>query len=305
MNQFEKTLKWILWGGYIFFFLMTFKGRVEAHWTLFLIIPSLYFGYGYLFNNNKLKKILYALFPLTILLLLFARLVVSVDFFPTSKYTLWIIDEFHNKPKWAKAIHQKSGDVPVLFMNSYRKASLYEFYCGSQGMSLNNIMGRKNQFDIWDYEDKVRGKKVMLIPNYFMNNFDSIPNVYEKVQYTFIHNFQSFSKIKITPLNKYYEVKSGKEFNIEIKINNTSKSKLDFGSNKEYPSYICYQFFDGNKFVSENQTSFEFFNNMIGNIYTINVVAPANPGNYGLYFSIKTGWLPPTINSDRYKVKVI
>ena len=95
------------------------------------------------------------------------------------------------------AIKEHAGDKPVAFMNSYQKASLYSFYAASEGFTINNIMGRKNQFNIWQSENKYRGQSVFLIPNYDVTEFDTINGVHKRLRYTIIDNFQSYSCLKI------------------------------------------------------------------------------------------------------------
>ena len=300
-NQFEKTLKYLFWIGYIFFFLMTFKGRVEAHWTLFTIIPALYFGYHFLIQTIKRQKMIHVFLYVSVGLIFLSRILVAVNV-DTKNYSLIaeITKSFRNKGKM-QAIYQESKNLPVAFMNSYQKASLYEFYSGSKGFSLNNIMGRKNQYDLWNVEDKYRGQTIMLVPNYTAHRFDSIKNISEDVRYTFINNFQSYSKVQITPINLQQQVSISDTLNIKIRFREFTN--IDFKRNNKYPSYISYQFFIGDKRIKQG-VGFKIENSTLHKNQELKVITPNIKGKYKLHFSIITGWLPPTINSKSYEIEL-
>jgi len=67
--------------------------------------------------------------------------------------------ETHGNKEWVNDLKSKSGGIPIIFENSYRRSSMYEFYSGIPAISLNNYMYRKNQYSIDDSEERVRGKK--------------------------------------------------------------------------------------------------------------------------------------------------
>lgn len=300
-NQFEKTLKYVFWILYVFFFLLTFKGRVEAHWTLITIIPAMYFGYHFLIQNTKNQKAIRFLFYLSLGLILSSRVLISIDIDSNkSPMIATLTKSFRNKNKMV-AIHNESNNLPVAFMNSYQDASLYQFYTGSESFSLNNIMGRKNQFDLWSTEDIYRGQKIMLILNYNNKKFDSIKNISETLRYKFINNFQSFSTIQIIPIDLKETANASDTLNIKIQFE--TKNKVDIENNKDYPSFISYHFFKGDQLIKQGE-HFRIDNQKLNNVNNLKVGTPTNPGKYRLHLSIRTGWLPPTINSNSYKIEI-
>src|SRR5690606_380789 len=60
-------------------------------------------------------------------------------------------------------LKEQVGDLPVVFINSYRDASVYAFYSGSDVYSANDAYRRKSQFDLDSSEWKVQHKKVALL----------------------------------------------------------------------------------------------------------------------------------------------
>jgi hypothetical protein len=301
-NQFEKTLKYIFWILYAFFFLLTFKGRVEAHWTLITIIPAMYFGYHYLIQYTKNQKAIRFLFYISLGLILSSRILISIDMDSNNNSIIATLTKsFRNKSKMI-AIHNESNNSPVAFMNSYQNASLYQFYTGSESFSLNNIMGRKNQFDLWNAEDIYRGQKIMVVLNYNNKKFDSIKNISETLRYKFINNFQSFSTIQIFPIDLKETANTSDTLN--IKVHFKTKNKVDIEkSNNDYPSFISYHFFKGDQLIKQG-VHFRIDNQKLNSVNNLKVVTPNDPGKYRLHLSIRTGWLPPTINSNSYEIEI-
>jgi hypothetical protein len=164
-------------------------------------------------------------------------------------------------------------------------------------------MGRKNQFDIWNVEDKYRGKKIMLIPNYEIKELDAIPDIQESYKYTIIDNFQSFSKIRIRTLDIRNEASASDTLKIKVTLENRKNDEIDFEVNKDYPSYISYHFFKGKELVKENNI-LKLSNGMLNKEIELRIVVPDKAGKYELSLCVRTGWLPPTINSDNHTIKV-
>lgn len=302
-NSFEKTLKFIFWTIYIFFFIMTFKGRVEPHWTFIAIIPALYFGYEFLETAGFKKIILVLVFGTSILLIIVCRILILSNFIISKDMPISSISEqFHNK-EFMFLIKKKAGNNIVAFMNSYQKASLYNFYTSKVAFSINNIMGRKNQFDLWECEDLYRGKKVMVVLNYDEKAFDTIDNIYPAIYYKFVNDFQVFSKIKIVPLYLNSKVKPNTTENIVVKILNPSGDTVDLERNKEYPTQINYCFFKDNMEAFEGN-GITLSNSNINHYLLLPINFPKEEGKYSLYFSLRTGWLPNTYNSKRYTIYI-
>ncbi|MFT6814342.1 MAG: 4-amino-4-deoxy-L-arabinose transferase-like glycosyltransferase, partial [Sphingobacteriales bacterium] len=162
-SEFGRTLKFILIGTFIFFFLASFKGWVEGNWTAPLLIPMIILGYKSLGTNENLRKWFLRFAIPMIILIIPARVYFVYDFLP-EKYSLRT--DIHNWKTWAEELKKVAGDHPVVLQNSYQKASKYAFYSGgSMVHSSNNHWYRKNQFDIWNFEEQFQGDSVLFIAN--------------------------------------------------------------------------------------------------------------------------------------------
>ena len=287
-NAFEKSLQFVYWGGLLFFLVMTFKGRVEPHWTLLCLFPGIYFTYRYLEKHLSARKIFYYSLPPAYIIILLAR--VFFIFTWDSPTQLKELSDYHHNKKWVQAIHRQLGDLPVAFMNSYQKPSLYYFYSGVEAFSLNNIQGRKNQFDIWDFENKYRGKTVAVIPNYDIP-VDTIAGTHGQFKYVIIENFQVFPKIQLELLSelkeKYHAFDSLK---LDLKIQNnylsTYKENIDLNANKEFPTYIYYHFEQDNKVIFGNKTTVKLENQMLDTDVPVSIFILIYHSENTHYFSL-------------------
>lgn len=209
-----------------FFFLSSFSKKTQAQWFLPIVIP--FFLLTYQSSEHKLeqKKYLRILLLSNLIILCIGRLFLAFE--KLSPISL----ETHGHAKWVNALVQKAGDRPVLFKNSYQRASVYQFYSGQKASSLNEIRYRNNQYGLRGYEEFREAKEVVLVKKTSVNAFDSIaykdnslfylkylqqPRIYEKLEWNFensvltLQNKHTFSiplqncEIKLARLNSYKE----------------------------------------------------------------------------------------------------
>jgi len=227
-NLFNKSLKYIFTGFLIFFFISSFRYRVEPQWTAVICVPALIL----LFNNiefkpwlrNYIKWVTIFLFPLFIV----ARLAAAIDFLPFS----FLKNEFHNKKQWANDISAIAGDRPVVFTNSYQQPSVYTFYTGKLAYTLDNLSYRKTQYDLWDFEEQVHGKEVLYVPHLFSDTYKKnlTKIVLSKGDSAFVkifRNFQSLQKECVILNSEKYTFSRSDTNVIHLKIFNPYPYPID------------------------------------------------------------------------------
>ena len=302
-DLFDKAMKYNLAGVIIFFALMTFKGRVEINWVIIVLIPLLYLGYKQLADNQTYHKLLRVTLLPTFILILVVRIFMVYDFLPAK----WQFEnDFHGYKSWAGKVKERAAGRLVLFMNSYQYASEYEFYTGDPTFTLNNMMGRKDQYYIWNLENQWQGKDVFLVPNYDVYGhprFNTARGIYQEWP---INNFRSASNVDITFTEKTVKARVGGTINVPFLIKKTGNNNIDFESNKDYPAFIHIHYYDDRKMIKEADTDFRITNSILNSpqTSTVSVPVPDKPGKYHLYLSIKCGELPPAINSGGLEVVV-
>ena len=158
-NATEKAMYWSLIGTYGLFFLSSFRSRTEANWTILLMAPLIVLSYQYLSQHTNKAKWIYRLLPYSIALVLLVRIYMILDiqalkFMPK--------DEFHKNREWAAAIKKKANGLPVVFTNSYQRASKYWFYAGDTSFSLNTHRYRRSNYNFWPMEEQLQGRRLMI-----------------------------------------------------------------------------------------------------------------------------------------------
>ncbi|MFK7812876.1 MAG: ArnT family glycosyltransferase [Maribacter sp.] len=220
-NTFQKALTFLTWGVLIFFFVSSFSKRVQAQWTIVIAIPMILLIFNFIVENETVRKWFYRLGIANIVILLFLRVgLIYEPIFP-------VVFETHGNKKWVERLEYDVWDNPVIFENSYRNAPMYEFYSGRKAISLNNILGRKNQYSIDGAEASVQNKRV-----FYATEYTRIPGfAYSlptgKLFYgEYIDNFESFRRLKCIieedelefNLNKTYEMKIYNPYEVDIPL---------------------------------------------------------------------------------------
>jgi hypothetical protein len=195
----ERAMKYTMIGTYIAFLISTYKGRVEANWTVAALIPLMVLSHRYFVQNYQLKKWVYRSIPITILLIVAIRLYIMSWFPPVS----WIKrNEFHGNREWATEMHNKAGNLPVVFVNTYQMASKYWFYSGTPAFSLNSPYYRRNNYNLWPVEDSLIGKPVYIDVPDNPKDYEWLfkPNGWPFPKEGIYEGFFSFSRVLFTSI---------------------------------------------------------------------------------------------------------
>lgn len=283
-NTFQRALKFNVIGIFTFFFISSFKGLINVHWTA-IAIPSM-LCLAYLFIDNLKKYRLY------INLLLIANLLFIIamrtDFILNIRKFMSYNEE--NPKLMTSIIKQKSQGNPVVFQNSYNDPSFYWFYQHEKSYGVNTILYKKTQFNyLPGLESEFRGKTVCYVSFSPINKSSQKVDIPKGFTYfvTMIPDFATFDtglKVRADDL-KYLD--AGKDNTIKINIDNTldSASMKIFREkggyltlnviNKIDAGDIVYKYDKPLNFSDKEPLSFTF-------------KAPAQKGKYRCIFSFKT-----------------
>ncbi|RDY59501.1 ArnT family glycosyltransferase [Flagellimonas nanhaiensis] len=190
-DKFSKALVYLTYGVLIFFFISSFNRRVQAQWAIVITIPLIIMTFNRLVEHERSRKWIFRIGIVSTLLLLYARAwLVYPSLFPLHYET-------HGNKIWVNELRSKSGGIPIIFENSYRRAPMYEFYSGIPTMSLNNYMYRKNQYTIDGSEENVRGKKVLYVSKYRKSGDIKYMHLDSTVFYgVFMDDFQPYRRLE-------------------------------------------------------------------------------------------------------------
>lgn len=302
-NLFLRALKFNFIGFMAFFFLMSFKGHVEPHWTAVAYIAGIVLTTISIQNNEKAKKWLRVLVLPTVLLFLLIRFILIFDVLPDS---VKIDKDFHNWDAWADVIKKRADGKKVVFVDSFQRPSKYAFYTGGDFVHvLNSIHYRKNQFDIWHGEDSIQGRSVLLMKSYIPN--DTLITSNGEFRIKDYDKFYSYFNIKIKPDCKRIKAVPEQELDISIEIENTRNDTLKFRSSEPgFAPRIVLNFHDGKHFLSPQQLQFLTGDILVGESEEMNLhfTAPPVKGVYYCYLSINNDRLRPPLNSKPFELIV-
>jgi hypothetical protein len=186
-------MKWSFAGIYVLFFMATFKGRSEANWTVPAWIGMIVLAHQYLNANPRKAAWVYKLLIPSLVLVMAARIYMLLDIPPSP---LIKKDEFHKNRAWAMAIQEKAAGLPVVFTNSYQRASQYWFYSGDTAFSLNNVWYRRSNYNAWPLEARSFGKPTVIFSgdNYLFFT-DTVKNSRRMIGAARVDSFYSFSQL--------------------------------------------------------------------------------------------------------------
>lgn len=153
-NRFERGLRFIFVGFFLFFWLMAFRGHVEPHWTIVCMIPMVVLLYRNTLVNIKLEKYTQRFILPSLLLILAFRIALITPL--AARFG------FGGKEAYFKAIEQVASDNPVVFRGSFQEPSLYHYFTGKESSSLKAHYDRKTQFDLWQFDTAWMGKPVFI-----------------------------------------------------------------------------------------------------------------------------------------------
>ena len=202
-DGFEKALKFTLIGIYSTFLLSSFRGKVELNWPLPALIPMIVLSHQFIIDKiswiKPLRLIAFVSFPLII----GGRLYLAVDIGPDNSTK----GRFHNNKASAKTVAEKTGDLPVVFNNSYQRASLFWFYSGKPSHSHNPYWDRRNNYNFWPTESNLLGKQVFIADIYDVHTFpDSVKTKKGWVGFRLDTLYAGLGGMKLEINNRYIQM---------------------------------------------------------------------------------------------------
>ena len=223
---FERGLYFLSIGFLAFFWVMTFRGHVEPHWTLAATIPMILLVYKYSLQNHKLYRFVKNWVTPTIILIFIVRVVLVTDLLPEKL-------GFHGKKAKDKKIEEVAGDLPVVFTGSFQKPSTYHFFTGKESFVLSGVDSRQTQFDILQKELQYQGE-----PVFICKDIPEKSTIYTIDGYSFpgyiTQNFQSVNRLKIDYELSETNLAAGDTIQIGFTIKNPTEHDINF-NHEEFP----------------------------------------------------------------------
>jgi hypothetical protein len=236
-NSFERALKFVWFGFFFFFLYSTLNTTPQAQWTIVGLIPLVVIAFPFFIDNEKWRKWLFVLFGLNFVVIISVRiLLMNPSLSPLELEPQW-------SNNWVEKLKQKTEGKPLVFVNSYRGASVYNFYTGIQTHSYSALKGRKSQYDLNDFEENMQRQNVYAagtliegIPVAKRNkSSDKWINIIP------IENYRSFEKLPCAILEPTFQVHENELFDFSFTVKNSYSDTIDWSNT------VFYGVFQGEK----------------------------------------------------------
>jgi 4-amino-4-deoxy-L-arabinose transferase-like glycosyltransferase len=297
-DRFQKSLKFSFVGVLAFLALMSFRAWIEANWSAGIFIPLLLLSWEYVRTRPRWRFWTLRLALPGLLLALGLRLHLVAPFVPGLNA---IRNEVQGWEEWAGQIAAIAGGEPVAFTNSYARPSKYTFYTGKLAAPLNNFAYHGTQYEIWGYEDSLRGRDVWLFTGGYCLGCETVKTATgQSFYYKRLRNFQSYQRVRISGMPAKSAYAAGDTALLRLRLENGYPGPLLFQPDAEMPPALGVHFLrDGGYFTSRDNLlplSGLTLDDSLGVVLRVPLDLP--PGEYEWICSVQTGWLFSTINGS-------
>jgi hypothetical protein len=222
-DPFKKAMIFSILGFYIFFFIMSFKNRIEAHYTTAITPLLIIATYPIISNDPVLKKWFKRLsLPIIIIFFLF-RFYLAADFIPNFGQ---VKISFYNHKSAADEVKKMADGKKVASFNNFAFPGIYEFYTGDPVIHMATPGYRYCQFDLWDEEAAGEGEPLLV---YIPDRMDTTDNITltngRKARLIVTPKFQSLKHLTIKHSN---ETLTSDNLTLEITLTNESGHIIEF-----------------------------------------------------------------------------
>lgn len=299
-DKYERGLRYTLIGLYVFFFLSSFRGKVEINWTAPVLIPLFILSFQYLNAKSKWFSVLYKTLPVSIFIVLAARLVMIADILPIKN----IQQRYHAWKEWPAEMKRLTEGMPVVFSNSYQRASKYWFYTGQTTYSQNLYKEHRNQYNFWPIEDSLLGKDIYYLDIYDLHRFpDSLKSPIGWIGYRRDSSFSSFSKIQIIPEMKKIRANPLDTVLLEATPSMPGNYRTYLNSRDDLYGKVMLAVFNKKGWLMDWETGIGVRDLAAGK-FAVKIFPQLPKGKYELMFAIAVAGYHPTHNGPKFSLTV-
>jgi hypothetical protein len=281
-------------GILLFFFLTSFKGEVQLHWTLIAYVPLSMLALIHFAQPGATPAWFRRLAIINIGLIIFVRLLL-ISGLPVLKQ-MHALRIFYDFKDWAKIIHNKAGDNYVMFNEGFQNPSKYNFYNNTlKGFDYDPRYYRRTQYEFWPIEDSLQHKRAYYVLEHPQPGFstDTIVTPAGTWYGGWINDVRTYQKVEFKTTEKLETVSRGEQKVFNLTFKNPYTVPISF-SNKGASHQVVFEasFLVDTDVISSEQADSSFYNISLkpGETasFVFKVTAPAKPGKYELVFSLRT-----------------
>ena len=216
-DKFQRALLFNILGFYVLFFLLSFKNRIEAHWSAAIMPMLMLLTYPLIAGDSRIKVWFKRLAIPVIVLMLLYRAYLAIDAIPNIGYTKIT---FYNREEHALEIKERANGMKVGFFDNYAAISNYIFYTGDSAVHLSTPTYRFCQYDLWNEEKYAEGDPLFTVQSKHHNP----PNLTRMATgqlkgFVYIEKFQSLNGLQLQ-LKRVFKEKDKWRFEFILTNNN-------------------------------------------------------------------------------------
>jgi hypothetical protein len=263
-DPFRRAMIFSILGFYIFFFIMSFKNRIEAHYTTAITPLLIIATYPIVSENPVLKKCFKRLaIPVVVIFFIF-RFYLAADFLPNFGQ---VKISFYNHKSASEEIKQMADGKKAASFNNFAFPGIYEFYTGDPAIHMAAPGYRFCQYDLWDEETAGEGEPLLV---YIPDRMDTTNNITlkngKRAKIIAIPKFQSLKHLVLTNNGGIVnndsltlKIKLINEFDHIVEFNHPSVPAIGFMQKKiEISSTPLFQITGKEQIASGEQISFKY-----------------------------------------------
>jgi hypothetical protein len=280
-------------GTLLFFFIATFKGESQPHWTLIAFAPLAMLTL-IRFKQIGQPKWFYPVAIINLIFIVSLRLCIMLHVPVVTN--IGQIKSYYGFKEWARQVKQKAGDAYVIMDNGFQNPAKYDYYTNSlKGFSYDSRYYRRTQFEIWPIEERMQHQRVYYLLDYPAKGYttDSIKTTAGTWYAEWVDDVRTYQKVKIDPGYRHLKLLAGEKKDIDLTITNPYPYTVNFSdkiSKHEVVLGAC--FFKGDSLLFAQRAD-PAFNNIVlkpgeSFHFIFNLNTPVKKGKYDLIFSIRT-----------------
>lgn len=296
---FQKNLYFQVAGFIGFFFLMSFRGHVEPHWTIACSIPMIIILTEKCSVDTRLFRFTRRFILPSLILLVFVRLIILTDIAFVRNLA------FGGKEQEYNDLEAEAGDLPLVFSGAFQRPSLYTFFTGKEAMAVSSLYSRQTQYDIWQFEKKYHNKPAFICINPLGNSKIYVSDTIGFGGYR-TDSLQTVNRIRILFGETKTTLQPGEKIKLDFEMINPYEYDIDFNHGC-FPAELCAVLLKGREvhlfkvFPDEPLSIIESGKTIKG---TFTWLVPDLPENtYGFGLSLNTDF-GPSLNSRFIKIKI-
>lgn len=295
----ERNYYFQITGFLIFFWLMSFRGHVEPHWTIACSIAViLLLSEKCLVHPHLLKYTRRYILP-SILLLLAVRIIMTTEI----RFVRDIA--FGGKEKKYKEIESLAKDLPVIFTGAFQRPSLYTFFTGKDAMVISSVYSRQTQFDLWEFEKKYHNRPAFVCLNQLTNSQIYVSDTAGFGGFV-TDSLQTVNRMKIIFRLIKENFNPGDSLRVQFSIHNPYEFDIDF-NHKRFPVELCIIFLKKDqlhiqKVIPDERVDIVSAGETVIRSFSAKIPA-LSPGKYDLGISLNTIF-GPSLNSNFQRINI-